>query len=91
MDDPAEPKQARPHMAVGQRIQEARKAAGLKQEDVAEALSVTAITVSRWERGVFLPGIPDFVRLADAFHVSMEWMATGEGVRERAAPEPHAA
>jgi transcriptional regulator with XRE-family HTH domain len=42
---------------VGKRIREARKAKGLTQEELAEAIDKTVETVSNIERGVKLPGL----------------------------------
>jgi transcriptional regulator with XRE-family HTH domain len=36
---------------IGQNIQAARRAKGWRQKDLAAALNVTHMTVSRWERG----------------------------------------
>jgi transcriptional regulator with XRE-family HTH domain len=50
---------------VGARLRTARRAAGLTQKQLAEALSVEAITVSRWERGVTSPSLPRLRRIAE--------------------------
>ena len=42
----------------------ARRSAGLTQKQLAEALQVEAITVSRWERGVTSPSLPRLRRIA---------------------------
>jgi transcriptional regulator with XRE-family HTH domain len=41
--------------AIGQRIRDARKAAGLSQEQFVEAIGIPRRTVSRWENGTNLP------------------------------------
>lgn len=55
--------------AVGQRVKQARKAAGLTQLAVAEAIGVTAASVSRWESGDRGLDATDLVRLADVLGV----------------------
>lgn len=73
MDAPAEElKQPCPHAETGRRIRAARDARGWRQEDLATRMDVRAITVSRWERGRFLPEVADFRRLADILGVSMD-------------------
>ena len=43
----------------------ARLAVGLTQKQLAEALGVESITVSRWERGVTTPSLPRLRRIAE--------------------------
>ena len=50
---------------VGGRLRIARRSAGLTQKQLAEALGVEAITVSRWERGVTTPSLPRLRRVAE--------------------------
>ena len=50
---------------VGGRLRTARRSAGLTQKQLAEALSVESITVSRWERGVTSPSLPRLRRIAE--------------------------
>lgn len=64
---------------VGARIAARRKSLGLTQEDLADKVSVRAATVSRWERGDFLPPVADFVGLARALGASVDWLTTGRG------------
>lgn len=52
---PLPEKKSRGLMAQGRAIAEAREAARKTQPEVAAALSVNAITISRWERGVSRP------------------------------------
>lgn len=49
--------------AVGEYLQERRKAAGLTQEDVARQLGVVSRTISDWEAGRYIPGFELMVRL----------------------------
>jgi len=50
---------------VGGRLRTARRSAGLTQKQLAEALGVESITVSRWERGVTSPSLPRLRRIAE--------------------------
>jgi transcriptional regulator with XRE-family HTH domain len=50
---------------VGSRVRVARRAAGLTQKQLAEALGVEPITVSRWERDVTMPSVPRLGRIAE--------------------------
>lgn len=50
---------------VGSRLRTARRSAGLTQKQLAEALGVESITVSRWERGVTTPSLPRLRRIAE--------------------------
>lgn len=49
---------------VGARLRAARRAAGLTQKQLADALGVESITVSRWERGVTAPSLERLRRVA---------------------------
>jgi transcriptional regulator with XRE-family HTH domain len=51
--------------AVGARLRAARRGAGLTQKQLAQALGVDSITVSRWERGVNSPSLPRLARIAE--------------------------
>ena len=50
---------------MGVRLRTARRSAGLTQKQLAEALGVESITVSRWERGVTTPSLPRLRRIAE--------------------------
>ena len=50
---------------MGARLRAARRAAGLTQKELGEALGVEAVTVSRWERGVTSPSLPRLRRIAE--------------------------
>ena len=50
---------------VGGQLRIARRSAGLTQKQLAAALGVEPITVSRWERGVTTPSLPRLRRIAE--------------------------
>ena len=52
-------------MTLNERLQFYRKRAGLSQEEVAAALSVTRQAVSKWETGAAVPDLETLARLAD--------------------------
>lgn len=67
----------------GGRVKRAREAKGLSQEDLAAAIGVRALTVSRWERdAVETPSMPRLTKLSEVLEVSIEWLVTGEDARE---------
>ena len=54
------------------RIYEMRKNAGLTQADLAKALGVTDVAVSKWESGKQSPSSKTLSKLADFFNVSVD-------------------
>lgn len=59
-------------MNIGQKILELRKQKGIKQEELAAELGVTAAAVSKWENGYTLPDILMLGALADFFGVTTD-------------------
>ena len=59
-------------MTTGERIAQLRRAAGLSQEQLAEALEVSRQAVSKWETGQALPDIDRIGRLCALFSVSAD-------------------
>ena len=59
-------------MSLGENIREARKAAGLSQEALGEALGVVSQTVSKWERDESSPDAALLPSLAEALGVSLD-------------------
>ncbi len=57
---------------LAENIRSYRKSMGLTQEQLAERLSITLGTVSKWERGSSEPGIDYIIDLAELFHVSVD-------------------
>ena len=58
--------------AMGERLKELRKASGVTQTALADALGVHPQTVSKWERGVSDPDISQLGDLAAALGVPLE-------------------
>ena len=63
---------------LGDRIRIGRTRANLKQAEVAELLGVNAITVSRWERGVNIPGAEVVKNIAKILNVTVEWLVNND-------------
>ncbi len=64
---------------LGERIAEKRKAKGLKQEELAESLSVSAQAVSKWENDLSCPDIMTLPPLAEILGCSVDELLTGKG------------
>ena len=56
---------------VGNKIKIARKAKGLTQEDLAEKIDKTVVTVSNIERGIKLPGLSTLNDIRKTLKVSL--------------------
>ncbi len=56
--------------SFGQRLRAFRKNAGLTQEDLADILNLSYMTVRRWESGKSNPRIEEVKKIAEALHVS---------------------
>lgn len=56
------------------RLKEIRKAKGISQLKLAMDLNMNQNTISRYETGEREPGIDDLVKIADYFHVSIDYL-----------------
>lgn len=59
---------------LGTRLQELRKQKGLTQEQLAEKLSVTNQSVSKWEKDINAPDISLLVELANILETSIDYL-----------------
>lgn len=73
------------HRPIGEIIRSLRKEREMTQEELAELLSVTAQSVSKWERGESLPDIAQIVPLASIFDVSTDVLFALDDKREQEA------
>ena len=64
-------------MSLGERITELRKAAGLSQYALAEAMDVSRQAVSKWEIDSSSPDASNLIRLADILDTDIEYLTTG--------------
>lgn len=67
-------------MEFYEKLQELRKARGLTQEELAEALFVSRTAVSKWESGRGYPNIDSLKDLAEFFSVTVDEMLSGEKI-----------
>ena len=65
-------------MEIAERLREARKHAGLTQDQVAESVSVSRVTVSHWETGKSLPDIASLIGLSDLYAISLDELVKGD-------------
>lgn len=63
----------------GDRLEAARTAAGLSQQDLARKLGVRDTTVKAWEADMGEPRANRLQMLAGMLNVSLRWLLTGEG------------
>lgn len=63
---------------TGKLIQELRKKKGLTQQQLADMLSLSNKTISKWESGAGSPDISNLPPLADALDVSVDELLRGE-------------
>lgn len=57
------------------RLKKTRKDAGLSQEAAAQALDIRYSTYRRYEQGKTAPTVSEAARIADFFHVSLDYLA----------------
>ncbi|MBE6764190.1 MAG: helix-turn-helix transcriptional regulator [Ruminococcaceae bacterium] len=56
------------------RLKELRKAKGISQLKLAMDLTTNQNTISRYETGEREPGITELIKIADYFHVSIDYL-----------------
>ena len=78
-------------MSIGSKLAQARRAANLTQEQLAERLGVTRQAVSRWESDAAYPETDKIVRMARLLNVSCDYLLRDDvaaGNTEAPPPEP---
>ena len=59
---------------IGGRIRKVREAAGLSQEDIGDALSLSRSAVSQWEKGQSSPEAKHLEALSNVLKVSVDYL-----------------
>ena len=67
---------------LGSRIAAYRKEQGMKQEELAEKLGISAQAVSKWENDQTCPDISLLPTLAKLFHVTVDELLSGKQAEE---------
>lgn len=75
-------------MGIGERIKQARRAAGLTQQAFADAIGASQSAVGNWESGINSPNRGRMLRIAEVLRVSITWLEWGD---DASAPETNPA
>lgn len=65
-------------MQICERLKEARKNIGMTQEEVAEKVLVSRVTISNWENGKSLPDIASLISLSNLYNISLDELVKGD-------------
>jgi len=65
-----------------QRIDELLKQRDMKRSHLAYALELSSSYFTDWEKGKGTPRLNIAMKIADYFHVSLDWLAYGRGVKD---------
>lgn len=63
---------------IGKFLKELRKEKGLTQEQLAEVLFVSGMTISRWETGTNMPYLSILIQMAEFYDAEMKEISYGE-------------
>lgn len=72
------------NMSFGETLSKLRKSKGLSQEQLAEELSLTRQTISKWELEQSSPDFSYICKLSNYFNVSTDYLI--KGINEKTAP-----
>ena len=65
-------------MDISERLKEARQNIGMTQDQVAEKIMVSRVTVSNWENGKSLPDVVSLISLSDLYSISLDDLLKGD-------------
>ncbi len=72
----------------GKRLKDLRKALKISQGDIAKALNVSPVTISRYETEVMSPSLDIIQRIISVYNINANWLITGEGSMFMGEDEP---
>ncbi len=65
-------------MDISERLKQARADSGMTQEQVAEKILVSRVTLSHWENGKSLPDIVSLISLSELYDISLDELVKGD-------------
>ena len=65
-------------MEISEKLKDARQKAGMTQDQVAEKIMVSRVTISNWENGKSLPDIVSLIGLSDLYSISLDELVKGD-------------
>ena len=65
-------------MEISEKLKEARQKTGMTQDQIAEKIMVSRVTVSNWENGKSLPDIVSLISLSDLYGISLDELVKGD-------------
>ena len=65
-------------MEISEKLKEARQNTGMTQDQIAEKIMVSRVTVSNWENGKSLPDIVSLISLSDLYGISLDELVKGD-------------
>lgn len=65
-------------MDISSMLKDARHSAGMTQDQVAQKVMVSRVTVSHWENRKSLPDIVSLIRLSDLYGISLDDLVKGD-------------
>lgn len=77
-------------MKIGDNIRNARKALNMSQDELAAAIGANRVTISQYERGIYLPSVPALDRLAEALNITPSQLTGGTEPHTDAPKTPEA-
>lgn len=77
-------------MTIGEKLKEARKQAGLSQEQLSEKLGVSRSAVAKWETDNGIPDVDNLKAISKLLKVSVDYLLDdGEAINELVMREPY--
>jgi len=73
-------------MSFGQRLYYLRKERNLSQEDLAELLSVSRQSISKWETDASVPELDKLIKLSEVFGISLDHLIRNEVTEDAESP-----